>query len=82
MYYNIIDLLINFNNNYLYYSTFRPIFGERETNNAMSSANNSNLSVVFVEVDRRPVVTVNESNIYEGWGVNYTLMHRNHQYLY
>lgn len=45
------------------HSTFRPIFDEGGAENTMRPVNSS---VVFVEVDRDPVITVNESNIYEG----------------
>ena len=46
------------------YSRFRPIFDEDGAENTM--ARNANSSVEFIEVNRGPIITVNESNIYEG----------------
>ena len=48
----------------MFCSTFRPIFDEDGTEDTVPRDVNS--SVVFVEVNREPVITVNESNIYEG----------------
>ena len=48
----------------MFYSIFRPIFDEDGTDDTMPRDVNS--TVVFVEVNREPVITVNESNIYEG----------------
>jgi hypothetical protein len=45
-------------------STFRPVFDE--DGDDVTMARGANSSVVFVEVNRAPVITVNESNIYEG----------------
>ena len=47
------------------YSQFRPIFDEDGAENTM--ARDANSSVEFIEVNRGPIITVNESNIYEGW---------------
>ena len=50
----------------LFHSTFRPIFDEGGTDDTSSQLNSSNTTVVFVDMNREPVITVNESNIYEG----------------
>ena len=47
------------------YSQFRPVFDEDGTDSTM--VRDANSSVEFIEVNRNPIITVNESNIYEGW---------------
>ena len=47
------------------YSQFRPVFDEDGTDS--TRVRDANSSVEFIEVNRNPIITVNESNIYEGW---------------
>ena len=52
------------NINFFSCSVFRPIFDEG-SDAILDQTNGSNSSIVFVNM-RDPIITVNESNIYEG----------------